>query len=81
MTLMRLSYTFDVDTPNKERIFQRIEAIKRQGVTILLVEQDAGWAMKLCDRAYVLEDRRILMHGPTAELAYYDYIVDTYLGT
>ncbi|MBI3090761.1 MAG: ABC transporter ATP-binding protein [Candidatus Tectomicrobia bacterium] len=65
----------------KERIFQRIEAIKRQGVTILLVEQDAGWAMKLCDRAYVLEDRRILMHGPTAELAYYDYIVDTYLGT
>ena len=64
----------------KERIFECVVAIKQQGITLLLVEQDAGWALKVSDSAFVLENRHILMHGPTAELAYYQYIVDTYLG-
>ncbi|MDD0840671.1 ABC transporter ATP-binding protein [Curvibacter sp. HBC61] len=61
-------------------IFRIIEQLRRQGVSILLVEQNARAALKVADRAYVLELGRVVMQGPAAELADDPRIVETYLG-
>jgi branched-chain amino acid transport system ATP-binding protein len=42
--------------------------IRRQGVTVLIVEQNARLALELADRAYILEDGRIVHEGPTEAL-------------
>jgi branched-chain amino acid transport system ATP-binding protein len=61
-------------------IFEAIDAIKSKGTTILLVEQNAHAALKHSDRAYVLETGRIVMEGPSAELAADPRIKEAYLG-
>ncbi|MGV8242165.1 ATP-binding cassette domain-containing protein, partial [Pseudomonas aeruginosa] len=45
-----------------QQIFEIIEQLRREGVTVFLVEQNANQALKLADRAYVLENGRIVMH-------------------
>ena len=47
-----------------ERIFETIAELKRQGRTILLVEQNVHHALDVADRAYVLETGRITLDGP-----------------
>ena len=42
--------------------------IRRQGVSVLLVEQNARMALEIADRAYLLEDGRIVHEGPAAEI-------------
>ena len=49
-------------------IFDLIRDINRQGVTILLIEQNANMALKVADYGYVLETGRITLHGPAREL-------------
>jgi branched-chain amino acid transport system ATP-binding protein len=61
-------------------IFEAIDDIKSKGTTILLVEQNAHAALKHSDRAYVLETGRIVMEGPSAELAEDPGIKEAYLG-
>ena len=61
-------------------IFTTIEKINRDGVTILLVEQNANAALKIANRAYVLEIGKIVKEGPASELANDDSIRKTYLG-
>jgi len=61
-------------------IFQTIRAINQSGVTIVLVEQNARAALKLADRAYVLEVGRLVMSGPAADLLYDPRIQVAYLG-
>jgi branched-chain amino acid transport system ATP-binding protein len=61
-------------------IFEAIDAIKSKGTTILLVEQNAHAALKHSDRAYVLETGRIVMEGPSKELAADPRIKEAYLG-
>lgn len=61
-------------------IFEAIDEIKSKGTTILLVEQNAHAALKHSDRAYVLETGRIVMEGPSAELAADPRIKEAYLG-
>ena len=61
-------------------IFSIIQEINRQGVTILLVEQNANMALAVSDRAYVLETGTISMEGPAAELAADDRVRRAYLG-
>ena len=61
-------------------IFEAIDEIKSKGTTILLVEQNAHAALKHSDRAYVLETGRIVMDGPSAELAADPRIKEAYLG-
>src|SRR2546430_1058850 len=61
-------------------IFEAIDEIKSKGTTILLVEQHAHAALKHSDRAYVLETGRIVMEGPSAELAADPGIKEAYLG-
>jgi branched-chain amino acid transport system ATP-binding protein len=61
-------------------IFEAIDEIKSKGTTILLVEQNAHAALKHSDRAYVLETGRIVMEGPSAQLAADPRIKEAYLG-
>jgi branched-chain amino acid transport system ATP-binding protein len=61
-------------------IFEAIEEIRAKGTTILLVEQNAHAALGHSDRAYVLETGRIVMEGPSKELAADPRIKEAYLG-
>jgi branched-chain amino acid transport system ATP-binding protein len=61
-------------------VFDIIREINRQGVTILLVEQNANMALKAADHAYVMETGQITMHGTGAELSENDEIREAYLG-
>ncbi len=61
-------------------IFETIKEINRQGVTILLVEQNARAALKLAQRAYVLETGRIVLSGPSHELIKDERVRKAYLG-
>ncbi|GAA1637546.1 ABC transporter ATP-binding protein [Actinoplanes couchii] len=51
-----------------------------RGLAVLLIEQNARLALDLCDHAYVLEAGRIVLHGPSAELARDPRVTDAYLG-
>ena len=61
-------------------IFEAIDEIRAKGTTILLVEQNAHAALGHSDRAYVLETGRIVMEGPSKELAADPRIKEAYLG-
>ena len=61
-------------------IFNVITEINKTGVTILLVEQNANMALKIADRAYVLETGRITMQGTGKELIENEKIKEAYLG-
>ena len=63
-----------------ERIFAVIQQLHRQGVTVLLVEQNAYQALRIADRAYVLETGRIRLAGAAADLADNPEIRAAYLG-
>ena len=57
-----------------------LDEIKSKGTTILLVEQNAHAALGHSDRAYVLETGRIVMEGPSKDLANDPRIKEAYLG-
>ena len=61
-------------------IYEAIDAINREGVTILVVEQNAHLALKHSHRAYVLETGRVVMEGPSKELADDPRVKEAYLG-
>ena len=61
-------------------IFTIIREINRQGVTVLLVEQNANMALKIADQAYVLETGNITMSGSGAELLVNEKVREAYLG-
>ena len=61
-------------------IFKIISAIKQEGVTILLVEQNAKKALKLADKAYVFETGRIVLEGLAIDLMDSDEVKSAYLG-
>ena len=63
-----------------QQIFDIIEQLRKDGVTVFLVEQNANQALKLADRAYVLENGRIVMQGTGAELLVDPKVRDAYLG-
>ncbi len=63
-----------------DEIFTIIADLKREGTTILLVEQNASAALEVADQAYVIETGRIVLQGPAAEVAENPAIVEAYLG-
>ena len=63
-----------------EEIFAIISDLKREGITILLVEQNASAALDVADYAYVLETGRIVTHGPANVVANDPAVVAAYLG-
>jgi branched-chain amino acid transport system ATP-binding protein len=54
--------------------------LNRKGLAILLVEQLANLALNVAERGYVFENAHIIAHGPTAELAKSERVVEAYLG-
>jgi branched-chain amino acid transport system ATP-binding protein len=63
-----------------EQTFATLQALHRQGVTILLVEQNARMALAIATRAYVLETGRITLSGGAADLAADPKVKSAYLG-
>ena len=61
-------------------IFSIIKEINRQGVTVLLIEQNANMALKIADLAYVLETGNITLSGTGAEVLANDKVKEAYLG-
>jgi branched-chain amino acid transport system ATP-binding protein len=63
-----------------QQIFATIGEIRRQGVTVLLVEQNVHLAFKVADRAYVMETGTVRLSGTPAELGRDEAVARTYLG-
>jgi branched-chain amino acid transport system ATP-binding protein len=63
-----------------EQIFSTIQAINKEGVTVLLVEQNAAMALAICHRGYVMETGKIILQGTAAELSGNDRVRQAYLG-
>ncbi len=63
-----------------EMIFTTVQKLRQEGVTILLVEQNARAALKIADRAYVLETGKIVLEGSAEELLVDDDVKRAYLG-
>ena len=63
-----------------EQVFDIIQTINRQGVTIFMVEQNANMALSIADRAYVLQTGQVVLSGRAAELRENELIRHAYLG-
>ncbi len=63
-----------------QEIFNILREIHQRGTTILLVEQNANQALKLADRAYVLETGNIVLTGPSKDLIRRPEVRQAYLG-
>ena len=61
-------------------IFEALAELKKQGMTILLVEQNIALALGLADRAYVLRTGQVALSGTSAELTANDRVAHAYLG-
>jgi branched-chain amino acid transport system ATP-binding protein len=63
-----------------EQIFEIIRDINNQGVSILLVEQNAQMALSIADRGYVLETGQVVLEGPAQDLLHNPSVMEAYLG-
>lgn len=63
-----------------KEIFELILDIREKGTTVLLIEQNAGLALQIADRGYVLENGRIVMSNTGSGLAHDERIIKAYLG-
>jgi branched-chain amino acid transport system ATP-binding protein len=63
-----------------DKIFQTILEIRRQGIVVLLVEQNARRSLEIADKGYLLETGRIVMEGPGRELLNDPKVQSSYLG-
>lgn len=63
-----------------KEMFEIIQSINREGITILLVEQNVQQSLKLADRAYVLENGRVVLEGAGSDLLNDERVRAAYLG-
>jgi branched-chain amino acid transport system ATP-binding protein len=63
-----------------EKIFEVVQKINENGVTVLLVEQNAHIALQIAHRGYVMETGRMVLEGMASELLQNDYVKKAYLG-
>ena len=63
-----------------QRIFETIRAVAAEGVTLLLVEQNAKLALEMCDRGYVMESGSIRLSAPSQALLVNPEVKRAYLG-
>ena len=61
-------------------VFQIIKSLREQGITVLLIEQNVRHTLEIADRAYVLENGRIVSEGKSSELLQNNHIKKAYLG-
>jgi branched-chain amino acid transport system ATP-binding protein len=63
-----------------EKVLDTVRAINEEGVTVLLVEQNIHDSLNVADRAYVLEEGKIILEGKSRELLSNSHIKEVYLG-
>jgi len=63
-----------------DNIYQKLSILKKKGLTMLLIEQNIIYALKFAERAYVLENGKIVMQGRSKELLNSEHIKKHYLG-
>ncbi|MGD2145201.1 MAG: ABC transporter ATP-binding protein [Anaerolineae bacterium] len=63
-----------------KEIFGIIQGLRDQGITVFLIEQNVRRALEIADRAYVLENGRVCLEGPSGELLQSDFVRKAYLG-
>ncbi len=63
-----------------KEIFKTVETLRRQGLTILLVEQNVRVALEVADRGYVMQNGRIALQGDCEQLANSELVTVAYLG-
>jgi branched-chain amino acid transport system ATP-binding protein len=61
-------------------IFKTLKTLNEEGLTILLVEQNVRQALQIADFAYVMENGKIALIGPSAELLDNPKVIEAYLG-
>ena len=61
-------------------VFEVIRELSKQGMTILLVEQNTQLVLEIADRAYVLENGRITLQGKSGEVMQNNHVKVAYLG-
>ena len=63
-----------------QEVFQIAKRINREGVTVMLVEQNVRQTLAMCDRAYVLENGRVVLEGTGKDLLNDPHVKEAYLG-
>jgi branched-chain amino acid transport system ATP-binding protein len=63
-----------------QELFHTIRRLRQRRLTVLLVEQNVAMSLKLADRAYVLENGRIVLSGTGGDLLHNDGVRQAYLG-
>ena len=63
-----------------QEIFRTLKKLNQRGLTIFLVEQNVRQALKIADHAYVMENGKIVLSGPSAELLDNPKVIEAYLG-
>ncbi len=63
-----------------KQVFGHLQSLRAQGVTVIVVEQNAHLVMKMADHVYVLKHGQLAMHGTPAELASQRELTEAYLG-
>ena len=63
-----------------QEVFEIVKRINQEGVTILLVEQNVRQTLAMCDRAYVLENGRVVLQGTGKEMMSDPHVKEAYLG-
>jgi len=63
-----------------KEIFQMVQRIHQEGVTIMMVEQNVKQTLSICDRAYVMENGRIVLEGPGKALLENEKVKKAFLG-
>lgn len=61
-------------------VFRIVNSLREEGITVLLVEQNVRHTLEIADRAYVLENGRVVLEGGGEELLQSDYVKKAYLG-
>ncbi len=61
-------------------VFQIIKTLRERGITILVIEQNVRRTLEIADRAYVMENGRITMEGPSKQLLQSEHVKQAYLG-
>jgi branched-chain amino acid transport system ATP-binding protein len=61
-------------------VFQIIQRLRQSGITILLIEQNVRHTLEISDRAYVLENGRVVIEGPCAMCLEHEHIRKAYMG-
>lgn len=63
-----------------QEIFKVIKLLPERGITVLLIEQNVKQALEMADRAYVMENGRIVLRGNSRDLVENDHVKKSYLG-